>query len=166
MSQIHCGHVAKYFIDRELAATKCHTIPRVKIQKLVVYAQGLHIACYGPNLFDDPIESSTLLGPFVPNLYAYLDDFEDNLDLEEDLPEDAVLLIEKIYDFYGVMTTEEIMKTSHTDFKQLGLVPSGEIIPISVIANHFYQYLLAPFVLKLTAEVVWGRTKSMRRTIG
>lgn len=64
-----CFDVAKYFlaqIDEEAG----DLISNLKLQKLVYYAQGFHLALYDRPLFLEPIEAWTN-GPVVPELYRY-----------------------------------------------------------------------------------------------
>jgi uncharacterized phage-associated protein len=59
--------VAKYFLlcsDEDAG----DLISNLKLQKLVYFAQGYHLALFDKPLFDDPIEAWTH-GPVVPTLY-------------------------------------------------------------------------------------------------
>ncbi|MBF0508059.1 MAG: SocA family protein [Deltaproteobacteria bacterium] len=62
-----CYDVANYFLalkDEEAG----DLISNLKIQKLVYYAQGFHLALFDDPLFCEPIEAWTH-GPVVPELY-------------------------------------------------------------------------------------------------
>jgi uncharacterized phage-associated protein len=69
---ISCFDVAKYFLsltDEESG----DLISNLKLQKLVYYAQGFHLAFFDTPLFTERIEAWTY-GPVVPDLYhAYKD---------------------------------------------------------------------------------------------
>lgn len=67
MAPLKGEEVARYFlgtVDEESG----DNITNLKLQKLLYYAQGLHVAMNGEVLFDDPIEAWDL-GPVVPNVY-------------------------------------------------------------------------------------------------
>lgn len=61
--------IANYFIWRENENEEFgENITNLKLQKLVYYAQGFHLAWYGEPLFPDSIEAWAH-GPVVPPLY-------------------------------------------------------------------------------------------------
>lgn len=63
----NCHEVANYFltlVDEELG----DGISNLKMQKLVYFAQGFHLAIYNEPLFSEPIEAWQH-GPVVPQLY-------------------------------------------------------------------------------------------------
>ena len=53
--------IAKYFLHKAQAATEedQELISNLKLQKLVYYAQGLHVAIYGKPLFSEKVEAWT-----------------------------------------------------------------------------------------------------------
>src|SRR6478735_3641830 len=62
-----CHDIAKYFlslVDEEAG----DSISNLKLQKLVYYAQGYHLAIHDRPLFFEPIEA-WVHGPVVPELY-------------------------------------------------------------------------------------------------
>jgi len=63
-----CYDVAKYFLsltDENLG----DLISNLKLQKLVYYAQGFHLAIHGKPLFDEETEA-WIYGPAIPELYS------------------------------------------------------------------------------------------------
>ena len=67
MKKISCFDVAKYFLslqDEEVG----EFISSLKLQKLVYYAQGFHLAIYDKPLFPEEIEAWAH-GPVIPKLY-------------------------------------------------------------------------------------------------
>lgn len=60
--------VAKYFLTK-IDENAGDLISNLKLQKLVYYAQGFHLAMFDKPLFDDVIEA-WMYGPVTPNLYA------------------------------------------------------------------------------------------------
>jgi uncharacterized phage-associated protein len=62
-----CHNVADYLLAQQDAESG-DTISNLKLQKLVYYAQGYHLAIYDEPLFSEQIEAWTH-GPVVPDLY-------------------------------------------------------------------------------------------------
>lgn len=58
--------VANYFLD--LAAKNNTSITPMKLQKLIFFAHGWHLAIVGDPLFADPVEAWPF-GPVVPSIY-------------------------------------------------------------------------------------------------
>lgn len=71
-----CHDVARYFlaIDDEDSG---ELVSNLKVQKLVYYAQGFHLALYDKPLFPEPIQAWTH-GPVVPVLYHDLKQYGAN----------------------------------------------------------------------------------------
>lgn len=66
-TMLTCRDVAKYFLS--LADEDAgDLISNLKLQKLIYYAQGFHLALFDEPLFHDEIEA-WIHGPVVPNLY-------------------------------------------------------------------------------------------------
>jgi uncharacterized phage-associated protein len=64
---LHPRDVANYFLAN-VEEDSGDSIANLKLQKLVYFAQGLHLAMQGQPLFQDPIEAWDY-GPVVPGLY-------------------------------------------------------------------------------------------------
>jgi len=63
----NCHSVADYFLAQQDTESG-DTISNLKLQKLVYYAQGFHLAIFNKPLFNEPIEA-WMHGPVVPELY-------------------------------------------------------------------------------------------------
>lgn len=61
--------VAKFFLA-QANEDAGDLVSNLKLQKLVYYAQGFHLAVYGAPLFDEKIEAWTH-GPVVPDVYHH-----------------------------------------------------------------------------------------------
>ena len=66
---LSCYDVAKYFLA-QVDEDAGDLISNLKLQKLLYYVQGFHLALYDEPLFPEPIEAWTH-GPVVPELYHY-----------------------------------------------------------------------------------------------
>jgi uncharacterized phage-associated protein len=81
-------------------------LTNLKLQKLIYYAQGFHLAIFDKPLFDKEIEAWRH-GPVVPELYqAYKASAKDCLPLPDDfsleqLSKDEFELVEEVYRVFG-----------------------------------------------------------------
>ena len=66
---LSCYDAAKYFLA-QASEDAGDLISNLKLQKLVYYAQGFHLALYDEPLFPEAIEAWTH-GPVVPDLYRH-----------------------------------------------------------------------------------------------
>ncbi len=111
--------VARYFL------TKCDedsgdTISNLKIQKLLYYAQGFHLALFGRALFDEPIEAWRH-GPVVRQVYAEYADYgsgsipyPENFDLDR-LSEEERDLSDEVYEVYGQYSAWRLREMTHSE---------------------------------------------------
>jgi uncharacterized phage-associated protein len=111
--------VAKYFlaqVDEEAG----DLISNLKLQKLVYYAQGFHLALYGVALFDAPIEAWQH-GPVVPELYhAYKEFGSSAIPCPEDfdfqaLSVEARDLLDEVYSVYGQFSAWKLRDMTHDE---------------------------------------------------
>lgn len=68
MAKITALQLAKYIVS--FAQSKGEPITNLKLQKLLYYAQGWHLAFFGSTLFDESIQA-WVHGPVVPSVYAH-----------------------------------------------------------------------------------------------
>ena len=66
---LSCDDAAKYFLA-QVSEDAGDLISNLKLQKLLYYAQGFHLALYDQPLFPEAIEAWTH-GPVVPDLYRH-----------------------------------------------------------------------------------------------
>jgi uncharacterized phage-associated protein len=102
---INCYDVAKYFLS--LADEDAgDLISNLKLQKLVYYAQGFHLALYNTELFSEEIEAWTH-GPVVPALYAAYQEYgSDAIPIPTDVDfriydSQSRELLDEVYQVYG-----------------------------------------------------------------
>jgi len=114
-----CFDVARYF----LALTEEDSgdaISNLKLQKLVYYAQGFHLALYDKALFDQAIEA-WIHGPVIPELYRYYKAYGANFipkptDLDFSLYTDAIKeLLDEIYMVYGQYSAWKLRDLTHEE---------------------------------------------------
>lgn len=112
------SQIANYFSfksqsDEELPSN-------LKLQKLVYYAQGLHIVCYGHPLYKEKIKAWKY-GPVVPDLYHAYKRYgasgvppEDNFS-PESIDLDTREFLNEIYTVFGQFSAFRLMDSTHQD---------------------------------------------------
>ena len=119
VGKYHALDIANYFLfkaqeeDQEL-------LSNLKLQKLVYYAQGLHLVIYGAPLFNEAIEAWQY-GPVVPDLYHQYkkfgasgipaDDDYDPLSIDKKTRE----FLDEIYELLGQFSAVRLMDLAHAD---------------------------------------------------
>jgi Uncharacterized phage-associated protein len=111
--------IANYFLykaqkeDQEL-------LSNLKLQKLIYYAQGLHLAIYGKPLFANIIEAWNY-GPVIPILYhkykeygyggiPSLENFDPSI-----IDNETLDFLDGIFDFFGQYSAIRLMEFAHDD---------------------------------------------------
>lgn len=114
--------IANYFLYKAQIATEedQELISNLKLQKLVYYAQGLHLAEYGEPLFSERIEA-WMYGPVIPDLYHHYKKYGsdgiradvnfDPLSIDQETRE----FLDDIYEVFGQFTAVRLMKVTHSD---------------------------------------------------
>lgn len=112
--------VAKYFL------AKCdpeagEEISNLKVQKLVYYAQGFHLALTGEPLFAEDIQAWQH-GPVVPVLYQALKEHGDkHIPAHDDFDPAAVFtpeqieLLDEVYETYGQFSAWKLRLMTHSE---------------------------------------------------
>jgi len=114
------SHVANYFLTLQ-DEDAGDLISNLKLQKLLYYAQGLHLAINdGQPLFDEPIEAWTH-GPVVSSLYHQFKIHgsgpiprQDNLDLDV-IDEETRNLLNEIYSVFGQFSAWKLRNMTHDE---------------------------------------------------
>ncbi len=125
--------IANYFLfkaqeeDQEL-------LSNLKLQKLVYYAQGIHLADQGTPLFEDKI-IAWQYGPVIPDLYHKYknygaggipagDDFDPSI-----FDDETRGFLDGIYDFFGQYSAVRLMQLTHNDQCYINAGINNEITP-------------------------------------
>jgi len=108
--------VARYF----LARSDPDEGDNLKLQKLLYYAQGFHLAIMKRQLFDDPIEAWRH-GPVVRKVYAEYANYganaippPDQFDARQ-LTEDERSLLDEVYRVYGQYSGWRLREMTHSE---------------------------------------------------
>ena len=136
--------VADYFlglVDEEAG----DSLSNLKLQKLVYYAQGFHLALTGDPLFDDPIEAWEH-GPVVPSLYRAFKCYgsgpipppDNGIDLDC-YPEEVRDLLDEVFQVYGQYSAWKLRNMTHVEppWVDAHNVSPSTVIPKEAMKNYF-----------------------------
>ena len=142
-------HTAREIAGYFLANVPDHVgdnLSNLKLQKLLYYAQGGHLALFGEPLFDDAIEAWTH-GPVVPSLYHELKAYgagalpvPDEFDFST-FDEQTRGLLDEIFAVYGQYSAWKLADMTHEEFP-CSATPRGAVIPLSLMQDYFKTQLI------------------------
>lgn len=95
-------------------------ISNLKLQKLVYYAQGFHLAIFGKELFPEKIEAWNH-GPVVPDLYHAYKQYGSNLIPApegyscESLSDEEQELVTEVFQVYGQFSAWKLRDLTHQE---------------------------------------------------
>ena len=145
--QLSCFDVADYFLS--LADDEeGDNISNLKLQKLVYYAQGLHLACYDRPLFDERIEAWTH-GPVVPELYfKYRDLGSAPMPIPSDIDFDKYNdetreFLNEVYSIFGQYSAWKLRETTHEEpsWKEAYQLGVNTVISHESLRDYFSQFV-------------------------
>ena len=136
--------IADYFLWKAQEDNQ-ELLSNMKLQKLVYYAQGLHLALNDTPLFDEKIEAWTY-GPVVAELYHKYKNFgasgipsDENFDpllIDEETRE----LLDEIFDVFGQFSAIRLMEIAHND-ECWNEIEIGEEITLESMKDCLKKYL-------------------------
>ena len=131
-----------------LASGKESDMTQLKLQKMLYFAQGTHLARTGEPLFDDPI-LAWKYGPVVESVYNDFRHFdsqpveiaeEDNFDISAIAQEDQALL-SSVYETFGQYSAWKLCEMTHAEapWKDTWKTTpnTGGVIPREKIKEYF-----------------------------
>jgi uncharacterized phage-associated protein len=137
--------IAKYFIT--LASPEEEDlITNLKLQKLLYYAQGFHLALLGKPLFTEKIEAWQY-GPVVPEVYRIYKQYKaDSIPQPDDFnvdqyDQETQDLLDEVYEVYGQYTVPTLMRFTHQEppWKE---TPLNEEISLALMKAYFETQLI------------------------
>lgn len=140
-----CRDVARFFLSLQTDDAS-DAISNLKIQKLLYYAQGFHLALYSKPLFDEDFEAWEH-GPVIPSLYHAYSIHKssaipkpNNFDFKPYSEEEKSFLRE-VYDAYGQYSAWALRDLSHqtTPWKE---TPRNGIISKEAMRAYFVTRLV------------------------
>ena len=113
--------VSKYFLKLSCPEYGDY-ISNLKLQKLLYYAQGVHLGLYESPLFEDEIQAWEH-GPVVPDIYHYYKDngqsaIDPDYDFdarESTLSQDQLELIQEVNEVYGRYSAWMLRNMTHNE---------------------------------------------------
>jgi uncharacterized phage-associated protein len=147
MTDVKPIDVAKYFLAlQEIDQDSGDILSNLKLQKLLYYAQGYHLAKFGQPLFDEDFEAWAY-GPVLSSLYQTLKCFgSGQVILENDkdfssFSQDQKELLQSIYKTYSQFSAWKLRDMTHgeTPWKE---TPRNTVIDQNAIKNYFKTVLL------------------------
>lgn len=119
---IDCLNIARYFIVRAYEDGIEAEMTNMKVQKLLYYAQSLHLALYDRPLFDAEIQAWRY-GPVCPPAYRFYSNFEANQlpipskeDYLESIPDEIKDLLEEVWGYFGGYHAHRLSDMTHNEF--------------------------------------------------
>lgn len=144
MPEVDVSDVADFFID--LCAGREEPMTNLRLNKMMYFAQGWHMATYGTPLFNDEIQAWKN-GPVVPTVYhqnkkngkngiktLHNPDYLDNLTHEQ------TLFLLDVYNRYKDIPTKNLVSMTHDRDSPWNRVYDGEknrTIPQNYIEEYF-----------------------------
>ncbi|MGP8235318.1 MAG: Panacea domain-containing protein [Limisphaerales bacterium] len=137
--------VADYFLAQQNAEAG-DLISNLKLQKLLYYAQGLHVASEKRPLFADKIHAWKH-GPVVPSVYHKFKKFGcKSLPLPKGfdplvIPVRARKFLDEVYKVYGQFSAWKLREMTHEEPPFLAAASDNGEITLASMAEYFRQYV-------------------------
>ena len=136
--------IANYLLFKayDEAERKREHLSNLKLQKLLYYAQGIHLVMHNSPLFPDAIVARQY-GPVIPRLYAkYREHGSDNIPgpdayfSPDTFDDETIKFLDGIYEFFGSYSAIGLMRMAHADdcYRDAGL--NNEITQESMKRAH------------------------------
>lgn len=148
MAKYTARDIAEYYLCCSIDKESGDLISNLKLQKLVYYAQGVHLAAAGKPLFDDEIVAWTH-GPVATDLYhAYKDNCDGPVEPtpEYDIPEfdeKTKQLIDEVYRVLGQYSAWKLREMTHNESPWINADRKGSdsIITHGDMATYFKPFV-------------------------
>jgi uncharacterized phage-associated protein len=114
-------NVTRYFIIRAYEDGIEAEMTNMKIQKLLYYAQSLHLALYNEPLFDEEIQAWRY-GPVCPPAYKFYSEFEakqlpiPNQEYFLQIPSETKELLAEVWEYFGGYHAYKLSDMTHGEF--------------------------------------------------
>lgn len=142
-------NVAKWFLSRNqvrFMGSDTEYITNLKLQKLLYYAQGMHLGFYGEKIFDEPI-LAWAYGPVVKSVYDQYKGNESHGIFEFDFPVENFTdkeedTLQFVNDSFGQFSAWKLVDMTHSETPWKSALPGGEI-SVDVIQKYFRDNYVA-----------------------
>lgn len=118
---LDCLNAARYFIVKAYDDGMEAEMTNMKLQKLLYYAQSLHLALYDQPLFDEQIQAWRY-GPVCPRAYSFYSKFEaeqlpiPKKDFLSNIPDEKIKLLEETWEYFGGYHAFRLSNMTHVEF--------------------------------------------------
>ncbi|NEO50173.1 MAG: DUF4065 domain-containing protein [Moorea sp. SIO4A3] len=118
---LDCLNAARYFIVKAYDDSMEAEMTNMKLQKLLYYAQSLHLALYDQPLFDEQIQAWRY-GPVCPRAYRFYSEFEakqlpiPKKDFLSTIPDEKIELLEETWEYFGGYHAYGLSHMTHCEF--------------------------------------------------
>lgn len=137
MDKLSAKDVAEYFVSL-VDEDEGDLMSNLKLQKLLYYSQGFHLALFGLKLFPEPIEAWSL-GPVVKSVYNHYKEHggdpihfaPDEFDLDKFDAQTGEFL-DEIFGVYGQYSASALVRFTHEEPPWKETPTRGEITPESM----------------------------------
>jgi uncharacterized phage-associated protein len=139
---VNVHDVAKYFLlkgDNEEESGICN----LKLQKLLYYAQGFHLALFEQPLFDSPIEAWRH-GPVCPEVYHKYKNFGGSLiSAPKDFQPSSLFsqslleFLDEVYEVFGQFSAWKLRNLTHDEPPWVNNEINANEISVAEMADYF-----------------------------
>ncbi|NTW54251.1 MAG: SocA family protein [Chlorobaculum sp.] len=134
--------VARYFIALSAGSDE-EGISNMKLQKLIYYAQGYHLALHDTPLFAEPIEA-WMHGPVCPEVYHRYKAFKSapiyapsEDDFTAIFSPEQIELLDEVYEVFGQFAAWKLRDMTHEETPWRYHEKNASVIPHDEMRNHF-----------------------------
>lgn len=134
--------VARYFIALSAGSDE-EGISNMKLQKLIYYAQGYHLALHNTPLFPEPIEA-WMHGPVCPEVYHRYKGFKSapiyapsEDDFAAIFSPEQIELLDEVYEVFGQFAAWKLREMTHEEAPWKNHEKNASVIPHDEMRNHF-----------------------------
>lgn len=115
------SNVANYFLSKTIDEEDSK-ITNLKLQKLLYYAQGFHLALFDDELYNEVIEA-WMHGPVCPEAYQLFKQYGANIipcdecdeNFDEIFSKDQIELLDEVYDIFGQFSGWKLRDMTHEE---------------------------------------------------
>jgi uncharacterized phage-associated protein len=137
--------IAHKILKKAGSADEGELITNLKLQKMLYYMQGFHLACFDTPLFDEEIEAWQY-GPVVPSVYDHFKEHKSRgieYDGETiDLSDREESLFNEVYRVYGKFSAIGLMNMTHEEMPwKTTPTGVGNVIPHEKMKEFFKKRL-------------------------
>jgi uncharacterized phage-associated protein len=118
---LDCLNAARYFIVKAYEDGIEAEMTNMKVQKLLYYAQSLHLALYNEPLFEEEIQAWRY-GPVCPPAYSFYSEFEakqlpvPRAESLSEIPLEKKELLEEVWGYFGGYHAYGLSNMTHGEF--------------------------------------------------